>query len=101
MKHKLLDGLGWAADAVRKWAFVTLAVIIAFYVAVFIGGCTTTCAVIDVAHAGCAVLKYHDKLGNDREVRVTREDVEDFALSVASRRAGAIDGGVGDADVSQ
>lgn len=89
MKHQVLLGLGWAADAVRKWAFVTLAVVIAFYIAAFVAGCTATCAVADVVHSGCVLIRYHDRDGRERELRLSHEEADELAREVATRRGDA------------
>jgi hypothetical protein len=87
--RQVLDGMAWAADAVRKWAFVTIAIVISFYITAILSGCKATCAVVDIVHSGCAVLRYHDQLGQEREVVVTHEEVDALGRDVAARRADA------------
>lgn len=49
-----------------------------------------TCAVIDIAHATCTLIRYREDDGTVREVRVSPEEARAFARTAAARHA---DGG--------
>ena len=58
------------------------------------GAGNKVCAVIDVAHQSCIVLRYLESDGTEREVRLSPDEAKEFAKSAAAKqRLTAGDGG--------
>lgn len=72
-----------------------LAVLLVAFLGYHVGACgygATGCKIIDVVHDNCTWIKYLDEQGKEREVQLTREEINAYARQVAAKRAAERDG---------
>jgi hypothetical protein len=79
----------------------SLPVIVLILCASLLAGCghgAAACAVVDAANQACTVIKYMGEDGKVREVRVNRDELDQFAREAAAREEARRTGAKGEED---